>query len=107
MSRFYIGQRVRMVNLVQPENQKFNGVETRITGFMEFGAGPVPCGYGTTEIPLRSTGEIVEYDGRECRAWIHVREHQLEPILPSGHRPSEYTFTELMDRCRAGEGIPA
>lgn len=26
-----------------------------------------------------------------------------KPILPSGHRSGDYSYTELMDRCRAGE----
>jgi hypothetical protein len=29
-------------------------------------------------------------------------DRQLEPIQPSGAAPSDYSFTELMDRCRAG-----
>lgn len=28
--------------------------------------------------------------------------HQLEPILPEGHRAGDYSFRELMDRCREG-----
>lgn len=27
---------------------------------------------------------------------------QLEPIVDDGHRASEFSFTELMDRCREG-----
>jgi hypothetical protein len=30
-------------------------------------------------------------------------ESQLEPVIPQGAAPSELTFTELMDRCKAGE----
>jgi hypothetical protein len=31
---------------------------------------------------------------------------ELEPIVPP-HEASELTFRELMDRCKAGEGVPA
>ena len=31
----------------------------------------------------------------------------IEPILPDGHRAGDYSLSELIDRCRAGEGVPA
>lgn len=32
-----------------------------------------------------------------------VMAYQLEPIQPSGHRSGDYSYTELMDRLKAGE----
>lgn len=34
---------------------------------------------------------------------IAFRDFELEPILPSGHRTGDYSYTELMDRLKAGE----
>lgn len=39
--------------------------------------------------------------------WCVFEPHELEPILPDGHRAGDYSLSELLDRCRAGEGVPA
>lgn len=75
MSRFFVGQRVRIVRLV--ETTEFEGVETRI--FRSH-----PKGWWVL-------------DGL---GWCS--EGNLEPILPSGHQPSEYTFQGLMNDLRSG-----
>jgi hypothetical protein len=36
-----------------------------------------------------------------------AHESTLEPILPEGHRAGDYSLSELMDRCKHGEGVPA
>lgn len=53
-------------------------------------AGPNPFYPVTHDWVVRTTAGVVG----------HVLSRQLEPILPSGHQPSEYTFQELMDECR-------
>ena len=32
---------------------------------------------------------------------------EYEPIIPSGERASDYSLSELLDRCKQGEGVPA
>jgi hypothetical protein len=32
---------------------------------------------------------------------------QIEPIQPSGHCASDFSYQELMDKCREGQGVPA
>lgn len=89
MSKFFVGQRVRVVRpLRKPESL---GEERRIEGF----------------------GFWPKSERRACDCTIRlddgyvVAEFQLEPILPDGHRAGDLSFSELMDKCRAGEGVAA
>lgn len=100
MSRFFVGQRVLLARPYYPQNAGKTG---RIRGFCE------------VQMTFGGIGDcLVDWDdgdrdgctGRDgFRHW--TASHQLEPIQPSGAAPSEYSFTELMDRCRAGEGVSA
>jgi hypothetical protein len=84
MSKFYVGQRVRLV-ASEGGNPHLVGAETRVTSLRDAG------GY--------YLGLIHPESGNPY--WAAA--HQLEPILLSGAAPSEYTFHELMDKLRAGE----
>lgn len=97
MSKHFVGQRVRIVYAKSPRN----GCEARITGrsysnHTHYGLGHYwDCdvdGWGNRS----SDGTRFAY-----------MDDQLEPIIPEGAAPSEYTYTELMDRLKAGEGVPA
>jgi hypothetical protein len=88
MSRFFVGQRVRVVR--SDFYPQFVGREAVITE-------------GLHACIKRSTGMTYYCYTVDLDPGFGPTADQLEPILPSGHRPSEYTFTELMDRCRAGE----
>ncbi|MET3929542.1 hypothetical protein ABIE51_001429 [Lysobacter sp. OAE881] len=96
MSNFYVGQRVRIVRTyVYPQ---LLGVEAVIR---------------TPLIRGRRNRDGFEWDGyglSVAAGPLHVENtqiiaspDQLEPILPSGHRSGEYSYTELMDRLKAGE----
>lgn len=90
MAKFFVGQRVRVVHSdYAPE---CIGFEARVVGPLEH------C--------ERSSGE--EWDGYPIEVdGIGTRSHQggrlvfppsyLEPILPEGSAPSEFTFQQLMD----------
>lgn len=86
MKKLFVGCRVRIAACDQAQTVagKFVGMEGRIT-----------------------SNDVESIDGANyevsCAPGFGFFAHELEPIQPSGHRPSEYTFTELMDRCRAGE----
>ena len=91
MATFFLGQRVRIrYCLFRPE---LSGRETRVTGpLQQF---------------VRPNGEpYMGYDV-EIDPDFGPKPDQLEPILPSGHRAGDYSLSELLDRCRAGEGVPA
>lgn len=106
MAKFFVGQRVRAVRCNDPRNE---GAEGNVTH--------IGCWNALDKLPnghLASNGmDIVVMFDRDmyCGFWTlrHAGGSQscLEPILPSGHRASEYSLTELLDRCRAGEGVAA
>ena len=91
MSKFYVGQRVRVrYCLMCPE---YTGAETVITRPLEK--------WRSLRTGEWYMGYSVALDPSFC-----PRPEQLEPIVPP-HEASQYSFTELMDLCRAGEGVPA
>lgn len=83
MRTVFIGQRVRLARPVQPENLGAEGVIRKI-------------------FPAIATagGHMVNCKVRWDRAVIGNASHtdQLEPILPEGAAPSEYTAEELFDK---------
>lgn len=97
MAKFFLGQRVKKVR-----GELDIGNTGRVTGLdalCPFGwdilvvwdhAGP--CDDGS----IAPAGED---------AW--TRSECLEPIQPSGHRAGDYSLSDLLDRCRAGEGVAA
>lgn len=90
MAKFFVGQRVRVVHSdYVPE---CIGLEARVVGPLEH------C--------LRSSGEEwdgypIEVDGIGTRSPRGGRlvfpSSYVEPILPEGSAPSEFTFQQLMD----------
>jgi len=93
MSRFFVGQRVllaRGLDLVSVA--KLYGLQGRIQRF-EF----IPAGTLCRDLTLAAIDCdcCVEWDGDAYASIQHSG--QLEPILPEGQHPSEYTFAELME----------
>jgi hypothetical protein len=93
MSRFFVGQRVRVVANSSPRH----GCEARILGrsfshHLRFGLGYY------WDCNVDGWGER-DSDG----LGFAYADDQLEPIQPSGAAPSSYSYTELMDRLKAGE----
>lgn len=97
MAKFYVGQRVRVVRPVHPQNMGLTASVSHI--------GPFKLGQFTADgfrVPQDCDLAIL-CDG-SCKPSC-AQLWQIEPIQPSGAVPSEYSFTELMDKCR--EGIAA
>lgn len=91
MAKFFVGQRVRWKAVDNPEAVHMVGSEDRITD--EF------CSGRGTEWELASSW----CTPKDCASDF------ITPILPEGHRASDESFHDLMDRLRAGElvGEPA
>lgn len=102
MTSFYVGQRVRLARPVYPENRGLTGRIRQFTDPRQLSDGSVGNCCVDWDNGDRD-GITILRTGR--RAFTNT--NQLEPITPQGHRPAELTFTELMDRCRAGEGVCA
>lgn len=88
MATFFVGQKVRIVGCEDPENRRYIGDEQRIVRFNAIGLPVLDC--------------HPRPNGANCCA-----HHNLEPIQPSGHRAGDYSLSDLLDRCRAGEGVAA
>ena len=94
MSKFHIGQRVRIRFCYRPgvygDSSGQEGVIwEEIVGHSE--------GHGWA-VEIAGRGRLRE------NGWPHwYGDEQLDPILPSGHRSGDYSYTELMDRLKAGE----
>ena len=99
MATFFVGQRVRINYLASPRH----GCEARVIGPLELMSFP--------QLGIQKLAHDVELlngirtgdSGRQ----LAYAPHELEPIQPSGHRAGDYSLSELLDRCRAGEGVPA
>lgn len=88
MCEFKIGQLVRVV--AAEFRTECVGRAAVVTQLEDWG--PFGMFYGLDISPIEC------FQG-ERRAW---RAYQLEPLVDDGHRASEFSFTELMDRCREG-----
>ncbi len=97
MAKFFVGQRVRVKFVCRPENKVLVGLETVVADLCWMPTWDEPI-YGVREKPI-------VFDFGE--GWVGFSPDQLEPILPSGHRASDFSFHELMDKCRQGEGVEA
>ena len=90
MSKFFVGQRVRIVGA--DTAIECIGREARVIGVLHV-AHNRKIGFWE--------GLPVEVDGIghfNSRGWPYVlRPDYLEPILPEGSAPSEFTFQQLMD----------
>lgn len=98
MATFYVGQRVRIKwSRGWPE---IAGQEGRIVSISP------DCGIdGTSEWLVAPNIWGTAYAprlGSHGADRFAPNTAQLEPILPEGHKASEYTYTELMDRLRSG-----
>lgn len=84
MSRFFVGQRVRIVGLeYSGPSPHPKGLEGRI---VEYGEMWPPSG--------------ISYDWSvttDCGRSFLANSDELEPILPEGAAPSKYTFQQLME----------
>lgn len=101
MSRFFVGQRVRLVRPVKRIEK--TGATGRIRGFNPSAVVP---GVGAISVVLVDWDDG-ERDGPRrlgFSGWA-TDPNSIEPILPSGHRAGDYSLSDLLDRCRAGEGV--
>lgn len=101
MATLFLGQRVRVVRIdpsLPPDLLNRDGRITEIDDDFPDGR-PL---FGLDIFPL--TSQMVGIDRVEVTG---LEGWQLEPIQPSGHRAGDYSLSELLDRCRAGEGVPA
>lgn len=89
MSKFFVGQRVRIVRTYNYPQMR--GVEARIMGFYR-DAWDGRKHYDGLELSVRTP---------HGAPYVALPD-ELEPILPEGHRAGDYSFHELMDRCREG-----
>jgi hypothetical protein len=96
MARFFVGQRVRLARPVHPENAGMTG---RLVALFP-NRNPFSWMGG-----LEHNCEVM-WDRKPSRGYA-CDTAQLEPIQPSGHRASDFSFHELMDKCRQGEGVEA
>jgi len=98
MAKFFVGQRIRFVGTTNPKNF---GMEGRISSIGLWAYGDLlPCGssYGSkqkSDLYVDWDGFIV-VDGGGYHSGP-IESHRVEPILPEGAQPSEFSFTELMD----------
>jgi len=93
MSRFFVGQRVRFIRARTMCGALYQGLAARII-------------LAQPSMLLQEDADFgIQIEGSsESGA---VREWQIEPIVPDGHRASDYSLAELLDRCNQGEGVLA
>lgn len=100
MSKFFVGCRVRLRYVREPSFNSLVGTEGTVTG-----VGTYPPGLyeedGVTRLRARSGDYQVRLDAHKDGSGYFVAD-QLEPIVPP-HEASQYSYTELMDRLKAGE----
>lgn len=85
----FVGQRVRLVRPHFPSNF---GIEGRIWAICYLPIGrPIP---GDGRLAGMDSDCVVAWDDGDNAPQLLS---QLEPILPEGAQPSEFSFTELMD----------
>lgn len=96
MSRFFVGQRVKLVRPLQPKHLGFTGVVIAL--FAE----------QRTIEPTYPINCDIKWDYKIADD-THTQTHtsRLEPIIPDGHRAGDFSLNELLDRCKLGEGVPA
>jgi hypothetical protein len=89
MSKFFVGQRVRIIGA--GSFPQIIGCECRITKLDQVSLRIYDGGTdkGMVQVDMPPPGY----------PWMHlcVKPEWLEPILPEGSAPSEYTFQQLMD----------
>ena len=94
MAAWFVGQRFRVV---RPNDNRNMGLTGRISNIGTYRYGDtLPNGflYGGEHADCYVRLDGATFDGyRDAPA----RFDQIEPILPEGAQPSEFSFTELMD----------
>lgn len=94
MAKFFVGQRVRIIHAVM--SKSLIGTEARVMD---------PDAIG---VHFGNAYRGVKTDAINAQGRRFVAKHWwLEPILPDGHRAGDYSLSELLDRCKAGEGVAA
>lgn len=93
MARFFVGQRVVLVRGRDfVSRAKSHGSLGVVSGLGFWGRGEWGID-GRMEFDCNVTIKWDDYPGRE----YFQNTAQLEPILPEGAQPSEFSFSELMD----------
>lgn len=90
MSKFFVGQRVKVVSTE-------NGAENVIGS--EGVVNEIGCEWCSSLSPVIYSDDGVGVTINGNSTWA-FHPWQLEPILPEGSAPSEYSFSELMDSLR-------
>lgn len=93
MSRFFVGQRVKVVRVKHSENRAIVGLECRIS---EIDESADPTMYGLESYPIGY--RVCGYDF----VVIGFSAFHLEPILPEGHQPATQSHEQLMADLRKG-----
>lgn len=89
MVSIFVGQRVRVKWVESRENLFLVGMSGRVTEKREFDGEETIYGLDISRIEkVLKKGQVFH---------IGFFSEQLEPILPEGAQPSEFSFTELMD----------
>lgn len=98
MSKFFVGQRVRLVNASYQEDIGAEGVITHM-GVWRAGDllpnGHLGGGPGHADVMVKWDYALIY--GAVITDHGPCDSEKLEPILPEGAAPSEFTFQQLMD----------
>lgn len=93
MSKFFVGQRVRLV-------KSESGTVPIGTQGEVVAIGPRAAEIGMGDCSVVLFGVPCPY----ADSWV-VSFYQLEPILPDGAQPGTLSYQELMDECREGVAV--
>lgn len=106
MAKFFVGQRVRIkFSKCWPE---LAGEEGRIIAIAPKGDATVPDERSDWIVaPDVWATHFAPFPGIHAGHIFAPNSDQLEPLLPSGHQAGDYSFQELMEQCRQGEGVAA
>lgn len=102
MAKFFVGQPVKLMwKRADSTTDRKVGAEGRIAVVGPWREGEINF---RNRVMTSNSDYLVDWnDGDDS----FVLSSQLEPILPDGHRAGDYSLSELLDRCRAGEGVAA
>lgn len=94
MAKFFVGQRVRIVRAKHPENNGLTGVISHIGPWGRMDRLPSGDRLLDRSADCYLRLDRPRHDGRTSGANDF---DQLEPILPEGAAPSDFTFQQLME----------
>ncbi|OWR25636.1 hypothetical protein CEE55_22405 [Stenotrophomonas pavanii] len=97
MSRFFLGQRVRIVRVNKSTNLGRQGVITCMGSWEAGGtfAGHILDAGFHADVLVKWDSDV--WYGNVVMSHGPAHTDNLEPILPEGSAPSEFTFQQLMD----------